>query len=564
MAQTGSGTALQERESDPLPPEQSEPLLRTKLFVPPARTSQITRPRLLELLNGGMDRALILVSAPAGYGKTTLLSSWLRETRISSAWLSLDIRDNDPLHFLQYFLSALHQIVPTVGLDLLDMLQGIKPPPFEALLSLVINDIDQNPAPCILVLDDFHLIEAQPVLEMFAFLLDHMPHALHLALLTRTDPPLALSRLRVRNQLLDIRLDQLRFSLDEIAVFLNGVMGLKLTAPDIAAMERRTEGWIAGLQLAALSMQSCKDLHGFVSAFTGSHYYIMDYLAEEVLKLQPQAVSTFLLQTSILDRMCAPLCNAVVDENPAESLDSQSRLEILEQMNLFLIPLDGERCWYRYHHLFADVLNRRLGYQYPDRVPELHQRASRWYEQKSLLPEAIQHALQAGDLQRAARLVEENGCFLLMTGEVHTLLGWIEAIGAQGKDSPWLAIQKAWALTLAWQLDQVDRALRDAERLVLSSSRQAPDFKTMFGSIAADRAYIASIQGDMGQAVDFAQQALKNLPDNRASSPQHAQCRQSCPGRRRLDGWEFAAGRANLRRGRPQQPGDRRYPHAHQ
>ena len=217
MSQTGSGSAPQERESDQLSPEQSEPLLRTKLFVPSVRSNQITRPRLIELLNGGLDKALILVSAPAGYGKTTLLSSWLRETRISSAWLSLDKRDNDPVRFLQYFLSALQQIVPTVGLDLLDMLQGIQPPPYEALLSLVINDIDQNPAPCVLVLDDFHVIEAQPILEMLVFLLDHMPPPMHLALLSRTDPPLPLSRLRVRNQLLDIRLDQLRFTPDEIA-----------------------------------------------------------------------------------------------------------------------------------------------------------------------------------------------------------------------------------------------------------------------------------------------------------------------------------------------------------
>jgi LuxR family transcriptional regulator, maltose regulon positive regulatory protein len=513
VVQTGSASALLERESDALPPEQREPLLRTKLFIPPARSNQIPRPRLLELLNAGLDKALILVSAPAGYGKTTLLSSWLRATGISSAWLSLDKSDNDPVHFLQYFLSALHLIVPTVSVDLLNMLQGIRPPPYEALLSLVINEIDQNLDPCVLVLDDFHVIESQTVLEMLVFLLDHMPQPMHLALLTRTDPFLPLARLRVRDQLLDIRLDQLRFTPGEIAVFLNGVMGLQLAAPDIAALERRTEGWIAGIQLAALSMQSCQDLPGFVSAFTGSHYYIMDYLAEEVLKRQSPAVSTFLLQTSILDHMCAPLSQAVVDEITGGPVDGQARLESLEQMNLFLIPLDGERRWYRYHHLFADVLNRRLEHQYPDRLPELHQRASRWYEQNNFLPEAIQHALLASDPQRAARLVEENGCFLLMTGEVHTLLGWIESIGAQGKDSPWLAIQKAWALTLAGRLEQVDHALQDAEQLAYSLE-QAPDFKTMSGTIAADRAFLASYQGDIQRAVDFAQQALKDLPDN--------------------------------------------------
>jgi len=513
VSNTGSSSTSQEREGDQLSLEQKGPLLRSKLFVQPVRSDQITRHRLIELLNGGLDKTLILVSAPAGYGKTTLLSNWLHETEISSAWLSLDKRDNDPVRFLHYFLSALQQIVPTIRLDLLEMLQGIQPPPYEALMSLVINDMDKNPAPGMLVLDDFHVIEAQPILEMLTFLLEHMPPQMHLALLSRTDPPLPLSRLRVRNQLLNIRADQLRFTLDEIALFLNDLMGLELTASDMAAMERRTEGWIAGLQLAALSMQGCKDLHGFVSAFTGSHYYIMDYLAEEVLKLQPQEVSTFLLQTSILERMCAPLCTVVVEDGTTGPVDSQARLESLEQMNLFLIPLDGERRWYRYHHLFSDVLNRRLEHQYPDQLPELHQRASKWYELNNFLPEAIQHALEAGDLDRAVRLVEEKGCFLLMTGEVHTLLGWIEAIGAHGKDSPWLAIQKAWALTLAGSLDQVDHALQEAERLV-SLSEQTPEHKTMLGTIAADRAFLASYQADMRLAVEFAHQALEYLPDN--------------------------------------------------
>jgi LuxR family maltose regulon positive regulatory protein len=355
------------------------------------------------LLNDSLEKVLTLVSAPAGYGKTSLLASWLRETRIASAWLSLDKRDNDSIHFLQYFLTAIHQIVPTVGLDLLDMLQGIQPPPYEALLSLVINDIDKNSVPCVLVLDDFHVIEAQSILEMLVFLLDHMPPALHLVLLSRTDPPIPLSRLRVRNQLLNIRADQLRFTLDEIALFLNDLMRLELTAPDIAAMEARTEGWIAGLQLAALPMQSCQDIHGFVSAFTGSHYYIMDYLAEEVLKHQPNMVSDFLLQTSILDRMCAPLCDTVMKADTTGSVDSQAMLESLEQMNLFVISLDGERRWYRYHHLFTDVLNRRLEHLYPNQLPELHRRASEWYEQNQLIPEAIHHALEAGNLDRAAR-----------------------------------------------------------------------------------------------------------------------------------------------------------------
>jgi LuxR family maltose regulon positive regulatory protein len=288
-------------------------LLTTKLYVPPPCPTLVPRPRLTATLSQALARPLTLVSAPAGYGKTTLVSSWLGETDVPAAWLSLDEGDNDPIRFLQYFLAALQQIVPTLRVDVPGMLQGMQPAPPAAPLHLLINEIAQHPAPFVLVLDDFHVIHAQPILDMLAFLLDHVPPPMHLVLLSRSDPPLPLSRLRVRSHLLDIRADQLRFTHDEIAVFLNQVMGLALSGDDVAAMEARTEGWIAGLQLAALSMQGLTDVHTFVSEFTGSHYYIMDYLAEEVLKLQPEPVRSFLLQTSILDRMCGPLCDAVLE-----------------------------------------------------------------------------------------------------------------------------------------------------------------------------------------------------------------------------------------------------------
>ena len=365
MSKAAPGLASGEKENDQLSLEQSKHLLRTKFYVPPIRSKQIARPRLSDLINGGLDRALILVSAPAGYGKTTLVSSWLKETKIPSAWLSLDGGDNDPIRFLQYLLAALVPIAPGIEDDLLGMLQGIQPAQFENVINLLANELASFSDPFVLVLDDFHVIQSEAVLKMLSYLLEHLPPQMHLVILTRTDPPLPLSRLRVRSQLLDIRADQLRFTQDEIAAFLNEVMGLTLSADDLSAMETRTEGWIAGLQLAALSMQGCKDIHGFVSAFTGSHHYVMDYLAEEVLKLQPKKVSTFLLQTSILDRLCGPLCEAVVDADPAEPVDGQAMLETLEEMNLFLIPLDDERHWYRYHHLFADVLRKRLEHQYP-------------------------------------------------------------------------------------------------------------------------------------------------------------------------------------------------------
>jgi len=280
---------------------------------------------------------------------------------------------------------------------------------------------------------------------MIAYLLDHASPQLHLVILTRTDPPIRLSRLRARNQLLEIRVDQLRFTREEITTFLNQTIELKLPASDIAALEGRTEGWIAGLQLAAVAMQDGKDVHSFISAFTGSHYYIMDYLAEEVLSLQGEKVRSFLLQTSILERMCAPLCQAVVDADQPECVDGRLMLATLEQMNLFLIPMDDERHWYRYHHLFADVLNRHLEQQFPHQLPNLHRRASRLYEQNGLIYDAIHHALMAGDQEHAAQLVDQYGCELLLRGEVVNLLSWIEAVEPYSRTRPWIAIQKAWA-----------------------------------------------------------------------------------------------------------------------
>jgi len=512
MSKAGPEVTVGEGGASQLLLEQREPLLKTKLFIPPIRPNCIVRPRLIEQINSGLDKVLVLISAPAGYGKTTLVSSWLGETSVASAWLSLDEGDNDPIRFLQYLIAALYKIIPAIRQDL-GMLQAIQPVPPGTIMSLLINEIAENAAPFVLVLDDFHVIHAQPILDMLTFLLEHMPPHMHLVLLARTDPPLALSHLRARNQLVDIRAGQLRFTLEEIAVFLNKVMGLKLSADDIAAMEARTEGWIAGLQLAALSMQGCQDVHSFVSAFTGSHHYIMDYLVEQVLQLQPERVRSFLLQTSILDRMCGSLCNTVVEVDATGPNDGQAVLETLEQMNLFVIPLDGERRWYRYHHLFADVLNRRLERLFPHQLPELHRRASRWYEQNGFIPEATHHALTAGDQRRAAQLVEQNGCTLIMRGEVATLLKWIEPVESHLQTRPWLAIQKAWALSLTGHLDQVEQTLQPAERLI-SPLEQTGEVRIVLGTIAAARAHSANLRGEAHLAAEFARQALEYLPDS--------------------------------------------------
>ncbi len=289
-------------------------------------------------------------------------------------------------------------------------------------------------------------------------------------------------------------------------------MGLSLTGEQIAALEGRTEGWIAGLQLAALSMQSCKDIYHFVSAFTGSHHYVMDYLLEEVFKLQPRNVSTFLLQTSILDRLSGPLCEAVVDEGTDGHIDGQAMLETLDEMNLFVIPLDDNRHWYRYHHLFADVLRKRLEHQFPQLLTKLHYRASQWYEQNGFIAESIQQAIAAGDHDRAAQLIEENGCLLLISGEVATLLNWTNAIEFQSESRPWLAIQKAWALALTGNLDQLEPTLHAPEKL-LSALEPGVEVRTMLGTIAAARAYCANSRGDSHLAAEFAHQALELLPD---------------------------------------------------
>ncbi len=489
-------------------------LLSTKLYMPPVREALVARPRLTALLTNALGKGFTLISAPAGYGKTTLVSSWLHEAGIPCMWLSLEEGDNDPVSFLQYLLTALQMAIPSIRLDLLEMVEGLQPASFQAVMNIVINEITRQAGRFVLVMDDFHLIQDQLILDIVAFLLDHIPaQQLHLVLITRADPPLPLSRLRVRNQMVEIRADQLRFTTDEAAEFVNGVMGFNLSDAQLSAMHTRTEGWIAGLQLAGLSMQECKDIPGFITAFSGSHHYIVDYLAEEVLKRQDEQIRAFLLQTSILSRMCGSLCDSLVDiEWAGPPLDGQDILESLQKKNLFIISLDEERSWYRYHHLFADALNRRLEYQYPELMPKLYRRASAWYEKNGLIGEAIRYALGAEDLDRVAQLVEQNGCYLLMSGEVLTLLRWIESVEGYFATHPWLIIQKGWALTLAGRMELAEQTFQAAES-VLSDLQPSPDVNTMVGTISAGRAYWADLQGNIPEAGRLAVQALDLLPD---------------------------------------------------
>ena len=437
------------------------PLLETKLHVPRWRRGLVARPRLSERLSRGAESALTLVSAPAGFGKTTLLAEWLAAALAdgrSVAWLSLDQRDNDPALFWTYLVAALNTGVPGVGSGALALLQPPQPPN-EAGLVALLNDLDAISNDVVLVLDDYHVIDARDVQDGMAFLLEYLPPQIHLVIASRADPPLPLARLRGRGELAEIRAADLRFTPGEAAAYLNEVMGLVLTAADVAALEGRTEGWIAALQLAALSMQGREDVTAFIDGFAGDDRYIVDFLAEEVLQRQPEHVQHFLLQTSILDRLSGPLCDAVTGQD-----GGKAKLAALERGNLFLVPLDDRRQWYRYHQLFADVLHARLRDEQPDDVPDLHRRASGWHEQNGEPSEAIRHALAAGDFDRAADLIELAIPAMLKIRQEAAVLGWLELLPDEAvRARPVLSVGFAGALLAGGEYEGVEARLRDAE-----------------------------------------------------------------------------------------------------
>jgi len=508
----------------------STPLLTTKLYLPLARRNLVLRPRLTARLSEGLTRPLTLISAPAGYGKTTLLSEWRASESgrdFPLAWLSLDEGDNDTACFLTYLIAALAALKPGVGDVTLALLQMPQPPPPQAIFSSLIQALSEIDGPFAAVLDDYHVITARPIHEAVGFLLDHLPPQMRLVVLTRADPPLPLARLRAHDQLTEIRAADLRFTTDETAAFLNRMMGLALTPEQVAALEQRTEGWIAGLQLAALSAQGRSDLHNFVAAFAGSHRYIVDYLTEEVLNRQPEALRDFLLRTSILDRLCGELCDAVmgisestnqrITQQREASLWDESRstpfadslirhshaiLDHLDRANLFVIPLDDERRWYRYHPLFADMLSSRLRQIEPERLPDLHRRAGEWCEQHGLVDAAIQHALAAQDWSRAVSLMGSASQAAMRNGEVGKLLGWARTLpeGAVCENLT-LCINYAWAAVLTGQFETVEKVLTRIESAVQGKSDLQVDW-------LAVRVYAARAQGEMRRAMELAHQAL--------------------------------------------------------
>ena len=502
-------------EEAPAPAPASQPgdplisLLATKLHIPRPRPHLVLRPRLIEQLQQGMERPLTLVSAPAGFGKTTVLAQWLAESSLPVAWLSLEPEDNDPTRFLSYMIAALQTLDPQLGTTALALLRTPQPPSPEAVLAVLANDlVGRNVGDVALVLDDYHVITSESIQRGMTFLLEHLPHELHLILATRADPPLPLARLRALGQLCEVRTADLRFGAAEVSAFLQAVMGLDLPSEDIAILESRTEGWIAGLQLAALSLQGRADVSAFLAAFTGSHRYVLDYLSGEVLSRQPAAVQRFLLHTSILERLSGPLCDAVREQE-----GSQVMLEALERANLFVVSLDDERRWYRYHHLFAEVLRNHLQQTEPALVPTLHRHASAWYEQHNLPAEAVQHALAVPDVELAAHLIEPIAFSIIFhQGQIDTVRGWMNALPeALVRARPQLCVQQASYLMFTNQLEVAEARLQDAERGI--QEIPAEQARTILTYVLATRAGIANLAGETMQGVSLAHQALGLLPE---------------------------------------------------
>jgi LuxR family maltose regulon positive regulatory protein len=487
------------------------PILATKLYIPPPRPKIVLRPRLVERLNEGLFLGckLTLISASAGFGKTTLASEWVAVCERPVAWLSLDEGDNDPTRFLTYLVAALQTIVVDIGEGVLGLLQSSQPLQIEAILTALLNEISSIPEHFLLILDDYHLLDSQPVDQSLAFLIDHQPPQMHLVIATREDPALPLARLRARGQLTELRAADLRFIPAEAAEFINKAMGLDLSAGDIAALETRTEGWIAGLQLAAISMHGHQDATTFIKSFTGSHRFVLDYLIEEVLHQQSEKIQAFLLRTSILDRMCGPLCNAVLLD---PSTSGQDTLEYLERTNLFIVPLDNERLWYRYHHLFGDLLRQRLGQ--PRELPEYHLRASTWYENNANLAQAFHHALEARDWERAARLAEAAWQDMEHSFQTTAWLGWVKKLPQAAIYSrPWLCVQMGWAFSNAGEVEPSETSLQNAE-YALAGTLDQHDSKSLLGNIALIRASNAQNQGDLAETVKYAELSIQIIPDD--------------------------------------------------
>lgn len=487
------------------------PILATKLHIPQPRPNGVARPHLIQRLEAAQHTSLNLISAPAGFGKSSLLSAWHATTQRSIAWLALDERDNDPSRFFSYFVHALQSVVPKLGGASLGLIQA-QTPAIEQALTNLINELSVVDNSVSVVLDDYHVIENHAIDQALSFLLEHLPASLRLIIATREDPNLPLARLRARGQLHELRSTDLRFSLDEAQLFLNQAMDLALSPADVAALEARTEGWIAGLQLAALSMQQQVDRSRFIASFSGSHHFVMDYLLEEVLQQQTPAIQQFLLQTSILNRMCGSLCDALISNG---SSSGQQMLEQLEQANMFIVPLDHERRWYRYHHLFGELLRQRLQrsltQQTATSLEQLHIQASTWFEANELELEAFEHAAAANDTERAERLIEGKRVPLQFQGALLPIMAWLQALPTNvlnQRPSLWVTAASIWLAT--GQVNGIEQRLQAAEQAI-DQHPLTPKLHDLIGRIAAIRGTLALSQNDASQIIAQSKRALEYL-----------------------------------------------------
>lgn len=476
-------------------------LLHTKLHVPLSRSSLVPRPRLVEKLNQGLPGKLTLVSAPAGFGKTTLVSAWLSGCDMPAAWLSLDDEDSDPVRFLHYFIGGLQTIHAGCGESIARAHEQAPPPPMKMAVAALLNEIGKLPDRLVFVLDDFHLIRSTAVYEGLAYFLEHQPPQIHLVIITREDPPVPLPRWRARGELTEIRDRDLRFTTAEAVSFLNAGMGLALTTAQIEKLRNKTEGWISGLQLAALSLRDRPDVDRFVSSFAGSNRFILDYLIEEVFLRQPEDVREFLMQTAVLEKLTAPLCDAVT----LNSGNAQAMLERLEQANLFIVSLDESRRWFRYHHLFADLLRQRLRTEQRDPAT-FHRRAALWYEENGLLREATTHYLASASWERAAALIQAQNEVLQKGGENATFLHWMKALpDSVIEANPDLCLAYAWALALRGQPD-------DAERFLEVAEEAFRDVPARYGHVLSAQIHLARIRHDLPRTITLSQRALALIP----------------------------------------------------
>jgi LuxR family maltose regulon positive regulatory protein len=498
-------------------PNPATPLLATKLHRPVPRTTAVLRPRLLSRLLAGLRGRLTLIAAPAGFGKSTLLAQALQEApsaqALQVAWVSLDGGDNDPARFWSYVCAAIERASPGLGAPALALLRTA-PMAGDVAIAELLNGLTKHGGEVALVLDDYHLISSPAIHQGVGFLLEHAPPQFHLVIASRVDPPLPLARLRARGELAELRAADLRFTAEEALQFLSETMGLQLDAEAAVALEARTEGWAAGLQIAALSLQGQADMRGFIASFSGSHRHVVDYLAEEVLQRQPEHIRAFLLQTAILDRFSGPLCDAVLGVAQSQAGgDSYSRLilDALERDNLFLIPLDEERRWYRYHHLFADLLRHRLQQERPALVAELHRQAAAWFERHGAPAEAVGHALAAGDTDLLVRLLTAHGARFATSGETQTFQGWLDALPRERLlTSPRLCLAQAWVLMRTLQVVAAETYLAAAEAALAGA--EGLDAASARGELLTLRAHMTVERGAYADALPLAREALDLLP----------------------------------------------------